>query len=508
MMNKKGTGSRAFFWTAVIGSLLIMVIITGYSVWTTRQTVRATDDAVSAVSSFYLEALADRWSQSISSQINDNFDMMDQALTFIQEEDVQSQDELRSTIGKMKSLLSLRRFALVDENNVVYTQYTTYTGGSRHPFLSGKQLNSRVVSIVTPYGSARQLCLAVPTPGFSLMGKSFKACFVQMDIHEIIDLLAVDEQERTYFGLYLKNGENISGTSLGSFIGVRNIFDAIRGHVPESIRTENQNRFAEGGRGSISYSVSGLEETLCYVPVQKTDLVIAVMIRESLIQEQIRHISEKTLATSRNQMLFTFVSVLLLATVLLIQFRISSRNRLEKEKEDSMHFRKMANTDALTGIRNKHAYTENEEHINQRISSGELKELAVAVCDINGLKYVNDHLGHSAGDSLIKAASSLICETFSHGAVFRIGGDEFAVLLQGEGYRTLQETVDALNRRVEANLRENKVVVAVGYAVLEPDDRLLQDVFERADQMMYERKSELKKMESLIRSHDPKEEKA
>ena len=180
---------------------------------------------------------------------------------------------------------------------------------------------------------------------------------------------------------------------------------------------------------------------------------------------------------------------------------------MEKEKEDSMHFRKMANTDALTGIRNKHAYTENEEHINQRISSGELKELAVAVCDINGLKYVNDHLGHSAGDSLIKAASSLICETFSHGAVFRIGGDEFAVLLQGEGYRTLQETVDALNRRVEANLRENKVVVAVGYAVLEPDDRLLQDVFERADQMMYERKSELKKMESLIRSHDPKEEK-
>ena len=169
MMNKKGTGSRAFFWTAVIGSLLIMVIITGYSVWTTRQTVRATDDAVSAVSSFYLEAMADRWSQSISSQINDDFDMMDQALTFIQEEGVQSQDELRSTIGKMKSLLSLRRFALVDENNVVYTQYTTYTGGSRHPFLSGKQLNSRVVSIVTPYGSARQLCLAVPTPGFSLM---------------------------------------------------------------------------------------------------------------------------------------------------------------------------------------------------------------------------------------------------------------------------------------------------------------------------------------------------
>ena len=158
----------------------------------------------------------------------------------------------------------------------------------------------------------------------------------------------------------------------------------------------------------------------------------------------------------------------------------------------------MANTDSMTGVRNKHAYTENAQAIDRQIASGELQELAVVVCDINGLKYVNDTQGHEAGDQLIKDACALICEQFRHGAVYRIGGDEFAVLLQGRGYNTMHETVAEMNRRVEENVHQNDVVVAIGYAVLGPEDRQLRDVFERADQMMYERKKELKAMGAQV----------
>ncbi len=106
----------------------------------------------------------------------------------------------------------MNRLALVDEDNIVYTQYTTYTGGSRHPFLEGDQLQDRVISIVSIYGSSKQLCLAIPTPDLSIMGKHYKACFVQYEIDEIVDLLALDNQDRTHFVLYAQNGSNLSGT--------------------------------------------------------------------------------------------------------------------------------------------------------------------------------------------------------------------------------------------------------------------------------------------------------
>ena len=114
---------------------------------------------------------------------------------------------------------------------------------------------------------------------------------------------------------------------------------------------------------------------------------------------------------------------------------------------------------------------------------------------------VNDTLGHAAGDQLIKDASEMLCKAFSHGAVFRIGGDEFVILLQGEGFDTMDEVIGALNRKVEANIKADKVVVSIGYAVLTPQDRRLGDVFERADNMMYERKKALKQMGAKTREN-------
>ena len=75
-----------------------------------------------------------------------------------------------------------------------------------------------------------------------------------------------------------------------------------------------------------------------------------------------------------------------------------------------------------------------------------------------------------------------------------IGGDEFVVILQGDGFDTMNEEISELNRKVEANIKENAVVVSIGYSVLKKDDKYLKDVFERADRMMYERKKELKSL--------------
>ncbi|MBO7353209.1 MAG: hypothetical protein J6U61_03005, partial [Lachnospiraceae bacterium] len=369
MTKKIRITNKTFIVTAIAGSLLLITIIIVSMLRTYRQTVSVTNEAVSSVSSFYLEAMADRRAKTITNLINNNFEYMRKALSFIEEESIESQEDLRASLGKVKTLLSLNRFALVDEDDIVYTQYTTYTGGSRHDFLRSDSLNSQSISIVFLYGSSKQLCLAIPTPDFRIMGKPFKACFVQIDIGEIVNLLAFDDQGRTNFALYSASGENLSDTDLGPYIANQNLLETAGKHLTEQELLMFNEDF-ERGTGSLTFVADGVEETLVYVPIENTDWKMAVLIRESVINERIRDISEHSLIRNRRQIITLLVLVALFATILLLELRIMSRRKLEAERETSRAFQSMANTDSMTGIRNKHAYSDTEAALNEMIAAG------------------------------------------------------------------------------------------------------------------------------------------
>ena len=485
---------KNFILTAVVGSILLMAMIILNAILSSKQTVSATNAAVSEVSSFYLEAMADRRSKTITNLINSNFDHMGKAVAYINAENIGSEEELRANLGKIKSLLSLDRFALVDDDEIVHTQYTTYTGGSRHAFLANEEMDDKNVSTVSIYGSSKQLCLAAPTPDLTIAGKRYKASFVQIDVGDIVDLLAFEDEGRTYFGLYSKNGENITDTELGPYVSRHNLFAALKDVIDENTLNENRDNFSNAVEGSITFTAGGTEETLVYVPVEQTDWMMVVLIRESVIQDRIRTISEKNLATNKRQIAFTVIFSTLFFSVLLFMLKALLKKDLDAEKANSNNFKNMANTDSLTGVRNKHAYSEAEAILNQRIRQNDIDKLGVVVCDINGLKLANDTLGHAAGDKLIKDACSLICEYFTHGAVYRIGGDEFVVILQKKGFDTMHEVIEDINRVIEDNIKNKEVVIAIGHSELTKDDQLVHDVFERADKMMYQRKQELKQM--------------
>ena len=497
---KKQITRKTFIATAIVGGILLIAMVIINVVVSAKQTTKATSEAVSEVSSFYLETMADRRAKTITNLINNNFLQMEKAVEYINNEGIGSEEELRTAIGDLKSLLSLDRFALVDHDKIVHTQYTTYTGGSRHSFLSDDITDRRSVSTVSIYGSSKQLCLAAPTPDLKIAGKRYRASFVQIDVREIVDLLAFDDNSRTYFGLYSKNGENISGTELGPYLSTRNLFDTIKGVISEDTWNENRDNFLNAVEGSITFTANGAEETLCYVPVEDTDWMMVVLIRESVIQDRIRSISESTLSLSKKQVTLTLSLSAVFFLVLMFMLKTLSNKDLEAEKENTKNFRNMANTDSMTGVRNKHAYSEAEAYLNLKIRQNNIDKLAVVVCDINGLKLVNDTLGHAAGDKLIKDACSLICEFFTHGAVYRIGGDEFVVILQEKGYDTAKEVIAEINRAIEENIQKKKVVISIGYSELTPEDQLVHDVFERADQMMYKRKQQLKQMGAPTRA--------
>ena len=151
-----------------------------------------------------------------------------------------------------------------------------------------------------------------------------------------------------------------------------------------------------------------------------------------------------------------------------------------------------ASRDALTGVKNKYAYVDAEQQLDREIEDG-TAEFAVSVFDVNGLKEVNDMLGHQAGDQLLRDACKMICDTFKHSPVFRIGGDEFAALSRGQDYESINRLVGAMAARNARNGETGEVVVACGMAKYQKGDACVEDVFRRADAQMYQNKRMLKK---------------
>ncbi|MDO4808235.1 MAG: diguanylate cyclase, partial [Coriobacteriales bacterium] len=171
--------------------------------------------------------------------------------------------------------------------------------------------------------------------------------------------------------------------------------------------------------------------------------------------------------------------------------------------------RSMATVDSLTGVKNKRAYAQWEERINAKIKAGEQPPFAVVVCDINDLKTVNDLYGHKEGDACIKNACARICTTFSHSPVFRIGGDEFAVIMSGGDYdrrAVLMEQVSALPQD-RSKVRMGEVIAAGMVEYQKGRHPSLLSVFEEADKAMYEKK-QLLKAECLTQDQEPGDDQA
>lgn len=195
----------------------------------------------------------------------------------------------------------------------------------------------------------------------------------------------------------------------------------------------------------------------------------------------------------------------MLGTCLLHTFVIEDEKEVYRQKIDSIiqieqiqereldNTRKIAYVDPLTGVKNKAAYIEDVDGIEQRIEGGVLSKFGLIVFDVNDLKKVNDTKGHTAGDKYIKKASTIISGHFKNSPVYRIGGDEFVVFLHGDDYDNCNELLKDFNSHIECNRKSGDIVISSGFADYNPNlDKGFIRLFERADKEMYARKQELK----------------
>ncbi|MBR3313523.1 MAG: amino acid permease [Atopobiaceae bacterium] len=160
----------------------------------------------------------------------------------------------------------------------------------------------------------------------------------------------------------------------------------------------------------------------------------------------------------------------------------------------------VAMIDPLTGVKSKHAFLLSQKQLDASIEEGTAENFAVVVCDVNGLKVINDTLGHKAGDEYIIAACRMVCDIFAHSPVYRTGGDEFVVIMRGRDYLIRNELVLALHDRSVEHISTKEVVISGGLSDYVPgEDTSFHEVFERADSLMYEEKQLLKGMGSITR---------
>ncbi|MBQ7453595.1 MAG: GGDEF domain-containing protein [Selenomonadaceae bacterium] len=172
--------------------------------------------------------------------------------------------------------------------------------------------------------------------------------------------------------------------------------------------------------------------------------------------------------------------------------------KFRRAKKQVAKMDELAHTDSLTGIKNKAAYDEAIIVLDDKILVGAAK-FCIAMIDVNFLKRVNDTYGHERGNIYLMNAVKLMSAVFGEEHVYRVGGDEFVVILENDKvdlckYFVTQFNAEMTRKNSNASAEPwEKVSAAIGVSFYEAGvDKNAEEVFKRADAQMYENKLAMK----------------
>ena len=329
------------FTYAVVGGIIIAAILLITMGWVSNRARISTNQAVNRVSEFYLEELAGRRAQVVSEELKNHFNYIQNALSILEAADLESQETLRQFLGKVEKLYGVDKFALVDENGIVYTEHSTTSGLSRYNFLDG-ELTAPVISTTNLYGARKQVVLAVPVENFTFQGVRIEVCFVQINIDEMLSSLTLQtSSNETYCSLYHRNGEDLSNNEFGNIRTGTNLFSALLdAEIDSGFSYEQMKEDFENGRaGEIAFTYQGSQETLSYIPVEGTNWMLTILIRDNVISEQISSISSDMMMHGLIQIIITVLVMFVVFTLLIRQSKKNAKILLEQEKADGDRIR-------------------------------------------------------------------------------------------------------------------------------------------------------------------------
>jgi diguanylate cyclase (GGDEF)-like protein len=177
-----------------------------------------------------------------------------------------------------------------------------------------------------------------------------------------------------------------------------------------------------------------------------------------------------------------FIDVVLLSIALADRMKITHEEKLTAEKE--------AKTDALTGLLNRRSYDEIIKSEDRRLHRYH-RNFSVMILDIDDFKVVNDTYGHHEGDRQLKCVASIIKENMrENDYAFRMGGDEFVLLLPETNEDQAYHIAQHMRREIENMNTEHSFTISSSFGISEfkLNDENLEIVIKRADEILYQAK--------------------
>jgi diguanylate cyclase (GGDEF)-like protein len=187
-------------------------------------------------------------------------------------------------------------------------------------------------------------------------------------------------------------------------------------------------------------------------------------------------------------------SVFIFVAVFAIDVSRSIVKELEEGKKAAI-YKELAESDQLTGCYNRNAYHNDTDHWE------DLENVLLVTCDLNNLKQCNDTLGHAYGDRYIIDSAVILKKIFSkYGKVYRIGGDEFCIIIPESSSCSIRELHAALiEEERNYNKTSDRINLQIAFGFAEYDqktDQTMEDIRIRADERMYADKKELKRQKA------------
>ena len=342
------------------------------------------------------------------------------------------------------------------------------------------QNSLRVESLERAMGIKEYILRSLDSSSFVDIGEYTEAGRnARQQVQGILDnLMGIGGLKRLYIASINEEGEivttNSTSDSESAYIPTGNIEADLRRSINERIAITGERfyRTDEGRVFTIFWPVTDQQHQLLGVVCMEFDV------------DFLSHANTRALTYG------LFMSVGFLLIISLISY-------LSLSRASEPYFKKLAYTDFLTGYENRMAFEQKLRECGNLVDKGE--RVTLIICDVNNLKTVNDTLGHKVGDTYIKNTADVIAENLGdQGLLYRIGGDEFAVIIVGSSEAELEELMLALREDNSQVVRGHQFSCACGAATFTPGlDGTLRDVFKRADDAMYKEKKRQKAEKNL-----------
>ncbi|MBP3731559.1 MAG: hypothetical protein J6I40_08845 [Mailhella sp.] len=333
MNSRKKAVSLVVFFAGV----LVMIILVFGTVWIGQNGKKDTESAVRSVSLLYLNELTERREQVVADNLKDKIKVIETALELMTADDLSDMQHLQAYQAKMKRLFKLEKFAFVNADGLIYTSLGTFGDIDQYHFdylsLAGPE-----ISIKQSGNAEKKVIIAVPV-NMVFAEKKLTVCFMEIDMKEMLKSVSMGTQDNgaTFCNLYTAEGFALSNTVLGGLAVEDNLLKAIQnaeldpGYSHESMRSD----FKEGKSGEISFSYSGIRETLSYTPVEGTNWLLTYLIRESVISDSISPISKGIIRRGVLHSILMVAVLLGIFAFIIRQNKKTAKLVMEKETADA-----------------------------------------------------------------------------------------------------------------------------------------------------------------------------